>query len=134
MGGRLDVFLAGQGEFFLGAAITIIRNLNGLFLTLKSQRHLAAGLSKSNVQFFLGNILRILDAGLHICHMLGYEDLQRGLDFVTDHSAQAMALGEGYGLEVGRPANLVLLSAENDYEVLHGKVIVRRTVGKVVWG
>ena len=92
-----------------------------------------------------GNILRILDAGLHICHMLGYEDLQRALDFVTDHGAQAMALGEGYGLEVGRPANLVLLSAENDYEVLrtqghallsvrHGKVIVRRTVGEVVWG
>lgn len=92
-----------------------------------------------------GNILRILDAGLHICHMLGYEDLQRALDFVTDHGAQAMALGEGYGLEVGRPANLVLLSAENDYEVLRtqghallsvrrGKVIVRRTVGEVVWG
>ena len=92
-----------------------------------------------------GNILRILDAGLHICHMLGYEDLQRALDFVTDHGAKAMALGEGYGLEVGRPANLVLLSAENDYEVLrtqghallsvrHGKVIVRRTVGEVVWG
>ena len=92
-----------------------------------------------------GNILRILDAGLHICHMLGYEDLQRALDFVTDHGAKAMALGEGYGLEVGRPANLVLLSAENDYEVLrtqghallsvrHGKVIVSRTVGEVVWG
>ena len=92
-----------------------------------------------------GNILRILDAGLHICHMLGYEDLQRALDFVTDHGAQAMALGEGYGLEVGRPANLVLLSAENDYEVLRtqghallsvrrGKVIVRRTMGEVVWG
>ena len=54
MGGRLDVFLAGQGEFFLGAAITIIRNLNGVVLTLKSQRGLGAGLSKSNVHFFLG--------------------------------------------------------------------------------
>lgn len=91
-----------------------------------------------------GNILRILDAGLHICHMLGYEDLQRALDFVTDHSARAMALGEGYGLEVGRPANLVLLSADSDYEALrtqghalasirHGKVIMRRTVGEVAW-
>ena len=45
---------------------------------------------------------------------------------------------------MGRPANLVLLSAENDYEVLrtqghallsvrHGKVILRRTVGEVAW-
>lgn len=91
-----------------------------------------------------GNILRILDAGLHICHMLGYEDLQRALDFVTDHSAKAMALGARYGIEVGRPANLVLLSATTDDEVLrtqgharvsirHGDVIMRRTVSEVAW-
>lgn len=91
-----------------------------------------------------GNILRILDAGLHICHMLGYEDLQRALDFVTEHGAKAMALGERYGIEVGRPANLVLLSADSDYELLrtqghalasirHGKLIMRRTVGEISW-
>lgn len=91
-----------------------------------------------------GNILRVLDAGLHICHMLGYEDLQRALDFVTDHSARAMSLGEGYGIEVGRPANLVLLSAESDYEVLrtqahaelsirHGRVVMRRSTSEVTW-
>lgn len=39
-----------------------------------------------------GNILRILDAGLHICHMMGYQDLQRCLDFVTDNSAKALHL------------------------------------------
>ncbi|WEN41953.1 Cytosine deaminase [Thauera sp. GDN1] len=91
-----------------------------------------------------GNILRVLDAGLHICHMLGYEDLQHALDFVTDHSARAMSLGEGYGIEVGRPANLVLLSAESDYEVLrtqahaelsirHGRVVMRRSTSEVTW-
>lgn len=91
-----------------------------------------------------GNILRVLDAGLHICHMLGYEDLQRALDFVTDHSARAMSLGEGYGIEAGRPANLVLLSAESDYEVLrtqahaelsirHGRVVMRRSTSEVSW-
>lgn len=84
-----------------------------------------------------GNILRILDAGLHICHMMGYEDLQRCLDFVTDNSAKAMNLGERYGIAVGRPANLVILDAENDYDALcrqakamlsirHGKIIMRR--------
>lgn len=91
-----------------------------------------------------GNILRILDAGLHICHMLGYEDLQRALDFVTDNGAQALALGEGYGIKVGRPANLLLLSADSDYELLrtqghallsirHGQVIMRRTPSELVW-
>ncbi|EOC0418492.1 cytosine deaminase [Cronobacter malonaticus] len=84
-----------------------------------------------------GNILRVLDAGLHICHMMGYEDLKRSLDFVTDNSARAMNLGDNYGLHEGRPANLVVLDAPDDYEVVrrqakarysvrHGKVILRR--------
>ena len=92
-----------------------------------------------------GNILRILDAGLHICHMLGYQDLQRALDFVTDHSARTLALGDRYGIQVGRPANLVVMSAESDYEVLRsqgavqwsirsGRVIMRRPANEVEWG
>ncbi|HAU5430893.1 cytosine deaminase [Cronobacter malonaticus] len=84
-----------------------------------------------------GNILRVLDAGLHICQMMGYEDLKRSLDFVTDNSARAMNLGDNYGLCEGRPANLAVLDAPDDYEVVrrqakarysvrHGKVILRR--------
>ncbi len=89
-----------------------------------------------------GNILRVLEAGLHICHMLGYEDLQRSLDLITDNSARALQLGEGYGVVVGRPANLLILSAANDYEMLrtqglarvsirHGQVLMRRTLAQV---
>lgn len=89
-----------------------------------------------------GNILRILEAGLHICHMLGYEDLQRSLDLITDNSARTLNLGERYGLEVGRPANLLVLSAPDDYEMVrsqgyalvsvrNGKVLIRRTPAQV---
>ncbi|ARU89299.1 cytosine deaminase [Pseudomonas sp. M30-35] len=89
-----------------------------------------------------GNILRILEAGLHICHMLGYADLLRALDLITDNSARTLNLGERYGLEVGRPANLLLLSAPSDYEMIRtqgyaltsiraGKVIMQRTPAKV---
>ncbi|MGE7989677.1 cytosine deaminase [Pseudomonas sp. NPDC089554] len=89
-----------------------------------------------------GNILRILEAGLHICHMLGYEDIQRSLDLVTVNSARTLNLGERYGLEVGRPANLLVLSAPDDYEMIRsqgqalvsvrgGKVLMRRTPAQV---
>ncbi|RRV70994.1 cytosine deaminase [Stutzerimonas stutzeri] len=88
------------------------------------------------------NILRILEAGLHICHMLGYEDLQRCLDLITDNSARTLNLGERYGLEVGRPANLLVLSAPDDYEMLrtqghallsvrNGEVLMRRTPAQI---
>ncbi|WP_423220183.1 amidohydrolase family protein, partial [Burkholderia multivorans] len=91
-----------------------------------------------------GNILRVLDAGLHICHMMGYRDLQRCLDFVTDHSATALQLGEGYGIAVGRPANLVVLDADSDYEAVrrqakatlsirHGNVIMRREPERITY-
>jgi len=89
-----------------------------------------------------GNILRILEAGLHVCHMLGYEDLQRCLDLITDNSARTLNLGERYGLEVGRPANLLVLSAPDDYEMLrtqghallsvrNGEVLMRRTPAQI---
>ncbi|MFI8728871.1 cytosine deaminase [Stutzerimonas kunmingensis] len=89
-----------------------------------------------------GNILRILEAGLHICHMLGYEDLQRGLDLIADNSARTLNLGQHYGLEVGRPANLLVLSAPDDYEMLrtqghallsvrNGEVLMRRTPAQI---
>ena len=89
-----------------------------------------------------GNILRVLEAGLHICHMLGYRTLQSALDLVTDNSAKAMALGERYGLEPGRPANLLILSADSDYEVIrsqglplysirNGKVLMKRQPAQV---
>ncbi|MBF8746725.1 cytosine deaminase [Pseudomonas putida] len=89
-----------------------------------------------------GNILRVLEAGLHICHMLGYEDIQRSLDLITDNSARTLNLGERYGMEVGRPANLLVLSAPDDYEMIRsqghalvsirgGKVLMRRTPAQV---
>ena len=75
-----------------------------------------------------GNILRVLDAGLHIGHMMGFEDLQRCLDLVTDNSARALALGDRYGIAAGRPANLVLLDAENDYEAVRRQVKARWSI------
>lgn len=89
-----------------------------------------------------GNIMRILEAGLHICHMLGYADLQRGLDLITDNSARTLNLGERYGIAVGRPANLLVLSAPSDYEMIRtqgyalisiraGKVLMQRTPASV---
>ncbi len=89
-----------------------------------------------------GNIMRILEAGLHICHMLGYEDLQRGLDLITDNSARTLHLGDGYGLEPGRPANLLILSAPSDYEMIRtqghalasirkGRLLMQRTPARV---
>ncbi|MNM88851.1 Cytosine deaminase [compost metagenome] len=89
-----------------------------------------------------GNILRVLEAGLHICHMLGYRNLQSALDLVTENSARTLCLGDTYGLEVGRPANMLVLPVDNDYEMIrcqglpllsirHGRVLMTRQPARV---
>lgn len=65
-----------------------------------------------------GNLLRTLDFGLHICHMMGYKDFTTALDFITDNSAKALNLTDIYGIEVGKPANFIVLDGEDDYSVL----------------
>lgn len=81
-----------------------------------------------------GNILRTLDAGLHICHMMGYKDLQHCLDYITENSAQTLCLGDSYGIEEGRNANLVLLDAEDDYQAVQrqAKVLMSMRFGQVI--
>ena len=50
------------------------------------------------------------------------------LDLVTDNSARTLNLGEGYGIAVGRPANLVVLDAESDYEAVRRQAKARVSI------
>lgn len=65
----------------------------------------------------VGNLLRILEMGLHAGHMMGYEDLQHCLDFISHNGAKNLCIEEKYGISIGKPANFILLDASNDYEV-----------------
>lgn len=74
----------------------------------------------------VGNLLRILEMGLHVEHMLGYDTLQSCLDFISINGARNLGVEEQYGIEVGKPANFIILDAKNDYEVIrfHSPVIL----------
>lgn len=73
-----------------------------------------------------GKLLRVLDCGIHACHMMGYEDLATALDLITDNSAKALNISERYGIEVGKPANFIILEGQDDLEVI-------RQQGEVLW-
>lgn len=80
-----------------------------------------------------GNLLRTLDVGLHACHMLGMERIDRCLEMITDNGAAALDLKQ-YGIEKGLPARCVILEGQSPYEVLVGQQPVRASVrdGKVM--
>jgi len=91
-----------------------------------------------------GDPLRILDAGMHVSHLLTAEHLARCLDFVTVNPARNLALGDRYGIVEGRPAHLIVLDAEDDatavrekaevlLSVRHGREVFRRRPAETTW-
>jgi cytosine/creatinine deaminase len=81
-----------------------------------------------------GNMLQVLHMGLHLSHLMGYEQIKQGMDFITDNSARILNLGEEYGIEIGRPANLIILNAEDEYEAVRKQATIRYSIrnGKVL--
>lgn len=65
-----------------------------------------------------GNMLRILDFGLHVGHMLSGQHLTQALDFITHHGARNLGITERYGIEEGKPANCIVLDCSNDQQAV----------------
>ena len=80
-----------------------------------------------------GNMLQVLHMGLHVCQMMGYEQINQSLDLITHNSARTLGIAE-YGIEEGHPANMIILPAENGFEAVRRQVPVRWSVrhGKVI--
>jgi cytosine deaminase len=79
------------------------------------------------------DMLEVAHMGLHVAQMTGTEEMQRLFDAVTFNGARALGL-EGYGLEPGCFADLVVLQAGDPVEALRLKparlFVIRR--GEVI--
>lgn len=80
-----------------------------------------------------GNMLQVLQMGLHVCQLMGYEQINEGLKLITTYSAKTMNLPE-YGIEPGHAANLIILPAENGFDAIRRQVPVRYSIrqGRVI--
>ncbi|EJC63433.1 cytosine deaminase-like metal-dependent hydrolase [Rhizobium leguminosarum bv. viciae WSM1455] len=80
-----------------------------------------------------GDMLEVGHMAIHVAQMAGMEDKKRIFDALTVNSARTMGL-EGYGLEKGCNADLVILQASDTLEALRLKptrlAVIRR--GKVI--
>lgn len=81
-----------------------------------------------------GNMLQVLQMGIHASQLMGYEQIVRSIDLITDNSAKTLDIEECYGIEEGKPANLVILAAENEYEAIRKQVPVRYSIrnGRII--
>ena len=63
-----------------------------------------------------GNLMSVVDTGLHACHMTDYAHIVKALDLITINGAKTLAINEGYGVEEGNKANLIVIDSESEYE------------------
>lgn len=65
-----------------------------------------------------GNMMNILDHGIHIAQMMSPEEIQNDLNLVTVNGAKTMNLMDHYGIEEGKPANFIVLDAKNEFDAI----------------
>lgn len=71
-----------------------------------------------------GNLRDVVFMGLHVCQMMGYEDIMNAYRFISTNGAKTLHLGDSYGIKVGNPADFIILDAKNYYQALNCDVPV----------
>ncbi|MGN0408777.1 MAG: cytosine deaminase [Candidatus Fimousia sp.] len=75
-----------------------------------------------------GNMMNILDHGIHIAQMMSPEEIDNALDLVTINGAKTMNLEEKYGIEEGKPANFIVLNAKSEFEAVRERAGVLASI------
>lgn len=81
-----------------------------------------------------GNMLQVLHMGIHASQLMGYEQIIDSIDLITKNSAKTLHIEENYGIEAGKPANFIVLSADNEYDVIRKQAVVTHSFrnGKMI--
>jgi len=77
-----------------------------------------------------GNMMNILDNGIHLAHTMSFDDLDRCLDLITYNGAKTLSVEEHYGIEVGKPANFLVLDADSPFEAVRQRADVLASIRK----
>ena len=65
-----------------------------------------------------GNLMNVVDVGLHACHMTDHDNIVKALNLITINGAKALGMKEEYGVKEGNKANLIVIDAVSEYEAI----------------
>ncbi|MFU0825881.1 cytosine deaminase [Clostridium sp.] len=77
-----------------------------------------------------GNMLQVLQMGIHVCQLMGYDQIVNSIDLITKNSAKTMHLEDDYGIKEGNTANLIILNGKNEYDVIRKQSEVLYSIRK----
>lgn len=75
-----------------------------------------------------GNMMNILDNGIHLTQVASYEELESAFDLITYNSAKTLMLEDQYGLAAGKPANFIVLDESSVFEAIRQRAEVLASV------
>ncbi|MDD6223321.1 MAG: cytosine deaminase [Lachnospiraceae bacterium] len=124
LGGRADTYPMRRG-------VTRIKELteNGLNVSFGNDDIFDPWYPMGN-----GNMRDVVCQGLNISHLMGYEDICGGYKFVTTNAAKTLHITDHYGIEEGKPANMIVLDAPDYYDALNNDSALLYSVhgGKII--
>lgn len=65
-----------------------------------------------------GDMLAAANLALHIAQMSGHDEIATMYDLITTNAAHTLNIADRYGIEEGKPANLIVLDAGGAYDAL----------------
>lgn len=77
-----------------------------------------------------GNMLQVLHMGLHVCQIMGYSQINDSIDLISNNSARTLNIQDEYGIEIGKPGNLIILPAQSGYDAIRRQVPVYYSIRK----
>lgn len=68
-----------------------------------------------------GNMMHILDHGIHLAQLMTQKDFDINFDLVTYNGAKLMKIEDEYGLAKGKPANFIVIDAPSTFEAIRNR-------------
>lgn len=79
-----------------------------------------------------GSMLDVAHMALHIAQMTGRDEMRSIFHMVTDSGARTLHIQDVYGIENGKPADLVILDAADELDALRRQSVARVVISKGV--
>lgn len=76
-----------------------------------------------------GNMLDVAHMAVHVCQMTGMPEIEACYGMITTHGAKTLNI-PNYGIEVGKPANLIVLDAVSRYDAIRRRAIVKSVISQ----
>lgn len=75
-----------------------------------------------------GNLMNVLDNGIHLAQIMSFDELDRALDLITHNGAKTLNIEDQYGIEAGKPANFLVLDADSPFEAVRQRADVLASI------